>query len=162
MAPAASSSSSLPRRAARAVVGSGPRAARKVKALPSRVGRAVAGARWARHSVAVIRAEVRQSGLEVQVPSPSVAGPGSLRGARVALRIQGASCLERSLVIQRWWASNDVALDVIVGVRHPTRHDGAPGHAWVEFFDEDCSDRFAEIRRVSAPEGKPPKLKPRR
>lgn len=144
------SRSALPRRAARLAV-----------SLPQRAARAVAGARWARSSVGAIRADVRRDGLGVVVPPPTVTGPGSLKGARAALRMQRASCLERSLVIQRWWASNDVALDVIVGVRHPTRHEGAPAHAWVEYYDEDWSDRFAEIRRVAAPEGKPPKLKPR-
>ena len=134
---------------------------RRVAALPARVPRALAGWQWARRSVASIRSDVRRDGLEVAVPPPPTTAPGSLRGARVALRVQRASCLERSLVIQRWWASNDVALDVIVGVRHPTRHDGAPAHAWVEHFDADCSDRFAEIRRVAAPAGRPPKLKPR-
>lgn len=137
------------------------RGGRFAVSVPGRVRRAVAGWRWARRSVAVIRADVRRDGLDVAVPPPGVTGPGSLKGARAALRLERASCLERSLVIQRWWSSNDIALDVIIGVRHPTRHDGAPGHAWVEYYDEDCSDRFAEIRRVPAPAGKPPKLKPR-
>lgn len=89
---------------------------------------------------------------------------GSLRGARVALRRDQASCLERSLIVQRWYASEGIALDVIVGVRLPsaTNDDDAPtAHAWVEHWDHDCSDRFAEIRRVHAPEGAPPVLRSR-
>jgi hypothetical protein len=77
------------------------------------------------------------------------------------LRRDRASCLERSLVVQRWYASRGIALDVIVGVRLPSaaNADTAPtAHAWVEHWDADCSDRFAEIRRVRAPDGAPPVL----
>lgn len=84
---------------------------------------------------------------------------GTLRGARIALRRDRATCLERSLIVQRWWASKGVALEVLVGVRLPgiaNDDDEATAHAWVEHWDADCSDRYAVIRRVPAPEGKPP------
>ncbi|MBJ7472986.1 MAG: lasso peptide biosynthesis protein [Solirubrobacteraceae bacterium] len=123
--------------------------------------RAIAAGRgwlWARSALRVVRAEVRDDGLGVAVPPPPTVRRGSLRGARLALRRDSASCLEKSLVIQRWYASSGIALDVIVGVRHPDLKDGPTAHAWVEHFDADCSDRFAEIRRVQAPAGKPPRL----
>lgn len=132
-----------------------------MRAVAVRAVGVVRGWRWARYALSVVRADVREDGLTVAVPPPLRAGPGSLRGTRIALRAGRASCLERSLVIQRWWASNGIALDVIVGVRHPSLTDGPTAHAWVDHFDADCSDRFAEIRRVAAPEGKPPRLLPR-
>ncbi len=55
-------------------------------------------------------------------------------------------------MVQRWWATRGVPLDVVIGVRHPDRTDGPLGHAWVERWDEDWSDRYAEIRRVPAPD----------
>jgi len=90
-----------------------------------------------------------------------------LRGARLSLRRDRATCLERSLVVQRWYASKGVALDVIIGVRRPeaaavagasgSGDDGATAHAWVEHWDRDYSATFSEIRRVAAPEGAPPR-----
>ncbi len=100
----------------------------------------------------------------MQVLSPPNTRRGTLRGARLALRRDSASCLERSLIVQRWWASRGVALDVIVGVRLPSASnddDEPTAHAWVEHWDADCSDRYAEIRRVHAPEGATPVLSDR-
>lgn len=100
----------------------------------------------------------------MQVIPPPTTRRGSLRGARFALRRDRASCLERSLLIQRWYASHGIALDVIVGVRLPSasNDDREPtAHAWVEHWDADCSDRFAEIRRVHAPDGVAPRPRDR-
>lgn len=91
--------------------------------------------------------------------APADVRRGTLRGARAALRRDRATCLERSLIVQRWWASKGVALEVLVGVRLPgaAASDGeATAHAWVEHWDPDWSDRYAVIRRVPAPEGTPP------
>lgn len=110
------------------------------------------GYRWGARALRAVRRDVRDDGVGVAVPVPPLTARGSLRGARIALRVRRASCLERSLVVQRWWASRGVPLDVIVGVRHPDRSDGPLAHAWVDRWDEDWSDRYAEIRRVSAPE----------
>jgi hypothetical protein len=129
-----------------------------VASAVSRLAALTSGWRWARRAVKTIRAEVRADGLGVVVPAPPTNRRGSLRGARMALRRDSASCLERSLVVQRWWASTGVALDVIVGVRHPHRHDGPLGHAWVEHWDRDFSDQFNEIRRVEAPAGERPRI----
>lgn len=121
------------------------------------------GAWWASRAVQEIRAEVRAAGLNVPVPAPATTARGSLRGARVALRLRRASCLERSLVVQRWWASRGIALDVIVGVRHPSAAGRGPlAHAWVERWDDDWSPTFAEIRRIPAPEGRSPQGTPAR
>ncbi|MDQ8046077.1 MAG: lasso peptide biosynthesis protein [Solirubrobacteraceae bacterium] len=111
----------------------------------------VIGWRWARSAVAAMRRQVRTDGLDVTVIAPTSVAPGTLRGARIALRLDRASCLERSLVIQRWWAANGVSLDVIVGVRHPRLTEGDLAHAWVDRYDADCSDRYPEIRRVKSP-----------
>lgn len=123
----------------------------------SRARAALRGARWAARSVSTIRDEVRGDGLGVTVAPPPTTSRGSLRGARIALRVRRASCLERSLVVQRWWASRGIALEVIVGVRHPDAIGSGPlAHAWVDRWDDDWSPTFAEIRRIPAPAGKPP------
>lgn len=134
---------------------------RRALGIGPRLAGVAAGLRWGRAALRVVRADVREDGLGVVVPEPPSVRPGTLRGTRIALRAGRASCLERSLVVQRWWASAGIALDVIVGVRHPRLTDGPTAHAWVEHYDDDCSDRFGEIRRVAAPAGKPPRLTPR-
>jgi len=106
-----------------------------------------------------MRREIRADGLDVVVAAPPTVARGSMRGVRAGLRVERATCLERSLVVQRWWATNGVALDVIVGIRHPDRTDGDMAHAWVEHYDADCSEQYGEIRRVTAPGGQPPRLR---
>ena len=46
------------------------------------------------------------------------------------LRIGRASCLERSLVLQRWLAAHEEPRDVVIGVAPPST--GFAAHAWLE------------------------------
>ncbi len=118
----------------------------------ARARAALAGARWANAQYRDVHRGLKDEGLHAAVAPPSTVAPGSLRGARIALRARRATCLERSLILQRWWASRGKALDVIVGVRNPAASGRGPmGHAWVEHYDRDCSDVFREIRRVPPP-----------
>lgn len=111
---------------------------------------AVLGWRWASRQLAELRRTLGPEGLGAQVAPPPTIARGSLRGARASLDRAHASCLERSFVLQSWIAANGVGLDVIVGVRRADIEEGDLAHAWIDQFDEDCSDRYAEIRRVPA------------
>lgn len=76
-----------------------------------------------------------------------------MRGARIAMRLQRATCLERSLIVQRWLSTAGTSRDVVIGVRldkRPLRKRAPKAHAWVEGWDADCSGIFTEIRRVPA------------
>lgn len=113
-----------------------------------RVGAALAGARWAHRAKAQAAAGLSGEGLAAAVASPPTTQRGSLRGVRLVLRLERATCLERSFVIQRWWLEAGVPLDVVIGVKQSPR--GVKAHAWVDRFDRDQSDEFRVIRRHAA------------
>ncbi|MBO9531433.1 MAG: lasso peptide biosynthesis B2 protein [Solirubrobacteraceae bacterium] len=113
-----------------------------------RVGAAWAGARWAHRAKRQAAAGLSDDGLAAAVDPPPTTEPGSLRGARVVLGFERATCLERSFVIQRWWLEYGVPLDVVIGVKSSS--SGVKAHAWVDRFDRDQSDEFQVIRRHTA------------
>lgn len=121
--------------------------------LPARLAAALRGARWALAQRRAVHALLKDDGLNATVAPPPTTQRGSLFGARVALWLRHATCLERSLIIQRWFAARGTGLDVIVGVRNPTAQKGAMAHAWVEHFDPDFAPTFLEIRRIDPPDG---------
>lgn len=121
----------------------------------ARVRAGAIGARWAIEQHRLVKGYLKQDGLGAQVQPPPTVRRGSLRGARAALWLRRASCLERSMILQRWWATRGVGLEVVIGVRNPNRHRGPMAHAWVDRFDRDWTHRFAEIRRIAPPDGLP-------
>lgn len=116
----------------------------------ARVIAALAGFRWAHAQYSALGRTLGPDGLNAEVAPPPTVARGSLRGAQAFLELRRATCLERSLIIQAWFAANGAALDVIIGVRRTHVQGGAQAHAWVDRYDADCSKDFAEIRRVSA------------
>lgn len=116
--------------------------------LASRVGPGLQGLRWANEQLVRLRGTLGSEGLDAVVEPPPTIARGSLLGARALLEARRATCLERSLVIQAWFAARGVGLDVIVGVKRSLSDPGDTAHAWVDRFDDDCSTTYAEIRRV--------------
>ena len=76
-------------------------------------------------------------------PPPATA-TGNRSTVAVALRLAGATCLERSAVLQRWDADHDAPRALVVGVaRDP---DGCfAAHAWLEGDDDGAG--FVELHR---------------
>ncbi len=62
------------------------------------------------------------------------------------LRRSEHTCLEGSLVLQRWYSAQGFPRDVVVGVTAP--QNGFSAHAWLEGDDEDVSE-FSELIRLS-------------
>jgi hypothetical protein len=68
------------------------------------------------------------------------------------LRRRQATCLERSLVLQRWLAAHGDRRDLVIGVKAPGEEFGA--HAWLEGEPPtDGISEFTELLRRPAPEG---------
>src|SRR5665811_997079 len=59
--------------------------------------------------------------------------PRGVRGVEAALRRSRATCLERSLIVQRWLVAHGERHDVVVGVSGGSQFMEA--HAWVESYD---------------------------
>jgi hypothetical protein len=99
---------------------------------------------WAVVAHALTRRGLRRTGLEAAAPPPPPLPERGVRGVSVALTWRGATCLERSLVLQQWLAAHGSSADVLIGVAPQTTGPGpGPGrsvwdlHAWIEGVDDD-------------------------
>jgi hypothetical protein len=69
------------------------------------------------------------------------------RGVFWVLRRRNATCLERSLLLQAWYAAQGVRRDVIIGVTAPTADFAA--HAWLEGDTSEAEGEFRELQRLA-------------
>jgi len=118
---------------------------RRLRRLGRRVDPAVVrGAWWTFLAVRRVRRQLRRGPLDsVWIPAPPRLPARAGRGVDAVLRRLDPSCLERSLVLQRWLKSTGVARAVIIGVTAP----GAfRAHAWLE---GENGAGFTEIQRVA-------------
>lgn len=113
------------------------------------IGGNLRAGRWAARTAREARRQLRaRSLLDVRVPAPPALPKSALLGVRLGLRTAHASCLERSLVLQRWHADHGNHVDVIIGVRGPTEF-GA--HAWLEYESPPAEQGFRELLRLASP-----------
>ncbi|QTE29423.1 lasso peptide biosynthesis B2 protein [Pengzhenrongella sicca] len=86
---------------------------------------------WALWALLRVRRALRRGPLiDVEVAPPPRGTRRELRAAQAVLRRTRASCLERSLLLQRWYARHGVACDLVIGVTAPG--SGFHAHAWLE------------------------------
>jgi len=96
-----------------------------------------------------LRGEIPERGLEVQVAGPPRLAPEGLRGVEAALRRRHATCLERSLILQRWLIAHGAPHEVLIGVTG--RADGIEAHAWIDGYDPEAQgEGFRVLTRVAA------------
>jgi len=110
--------------------------------------RAVRAAWWASRALsharrALVRGEF--DGVSLSRPPELPAGAGY--AVEAVLRRRSASCLERSLVLQRWHAAHGRPLDVVIGVKAPASDFAA--HAWLEGEPPPRNMTFGELMRLS-------------
>ena len=103
---------------------------------------------WANFALQRLRRDLRRSHLaEVQVRPPRFVSPEATRGVTGLLRRRKATCLERSLVLQRWYAAQGIPRTVIIGVRAPS--EGFAAHAWLEGDPAETGQPFSELHRLA-------------
>jgi hypothetical protein len=103
---------------------------------------------WALRALAVTRWRLRRRGLQrTTVPPPPALPAGATRGVEAILRRAPATCLERSLVRQRWLASHGRQVDVVIGV---SVADGFGAHAWLDGDPDPLAERYHELKRIAA------------
>jgi hypothetical protein len=73
----------------------------------------------------------------------------AVRGVRAILRRRPNTCLERSLIMQRWVGAFGRTPDVIVGVCGPSGSFRA--HAWLDGDPDGDEQPFHELLRLPAP-----------
>lgn len=101
---------------------------------------------WAARSLRQARRRLRRDPLAgVGIEAPPALPKSALRGVDAVLRRRAPSCLERSLILQRWHAAHGVAQDIVIGVTAPERFSA---HAWLEGEPDAESGPFFEIARL--------------
>lgn len=104
---------------------------------------------WAWRAATRVRRQLRDGGLDaMQVPSPPVVGTQAEGGMRRVLRRRRLSCLEHSLVRQRWHAAHGSDRELVIGVSGPGEAFGA--HAWLDGDPVSQNHGFQEIVRLPA------------
>jgi hypothetical protein len=101
---------------------------------------------WAERSLRLARRRLRREPLALVSVAPPPALPGSaLRGVEAVLLRRDPSCLERSLILQRWHAAHGVAHDIVIGVTAPAQFSA---HAWLDGEPDAEAGPFFEIARL--------------
>jgi hypothetical protein len=102
---------------------------------------------WAARSLRRARRQLRRGEFaDVRMSPPPELPEGAGRAVHAILRRTSATCLERALVLQRWFAAQGSSRDVVIGVRAPA--DGFAAHAWLD-GDEDPG-QYSELTRLPA------------
>ena len=128
--------------------------------LPRRSPANLRAAWWAQRALRRARRQLRSGGIE-RVPAlspPPALPPAAIRGVLAVLRRGRATCLERSVVLQRWHAAHDRPLDLVIGVSPGAEEFGA--HAWLEGESPphgQAEAEFEEIHRLPVSERSAPR-----
>jgi hypothetical protein len=109
---------------------------------------ALRAALWALRAAGTARRQLRRDGLNrIELPEPPRVPENASRGVLAALRRRPATCLERALVLQRWYAAHGRPHDIVIGVAGTA--ESFEAHAWLE--GEDPGRGYRELSRVPAP-----------
>ena len=111
--------------------------------------RDISAALWAMRAQASTRRGLRTHRVDTIVvrPAPRLSLDAT-RGVTAALRYSRATCLQSSLVLQRWYADHGVERDLVMGVT-PMR-SGFRAHAWLEEPGQMTEQIYVEINRLPA------------
>jgi hypothetical protein len=102
---------------------------------------------WTLRALRITRSRLREGAIEaISMPEPPRVSPDAVRGVLGLLRRVDHTCLERSLVLQRWHTAQGQPADIVVGVTSP--QGGFTAHAWLD-GDPD-GNAFAELLRLPA------------
>jgi hypothetical protein len=101
---------------------------------------------WAARALSRLRRDLKTTGIDAAVVPPPHLPEQAVRGVNGVLRRRSATCLERSLVLQKWYFARGIARDVVVGVTAPG--DGFAAHAWLEGEAAESGKPFHELRRL--------------
>ena len=113
---------------------------------PGRVLAVLRGLVWAAGAVGEVRSQLGEGGVRATVPPPPSLPPAGIRGVTWGVALRRASCLERSLVLQRWHLAQGRERTVIIGVA--VEGGTTLAHAWLEGEEHHNDRSYVEITRV--------------
>jgi Transglutaminase-like superfamily len=103
---------------------------------------------WAIASLRSVRRQLRAGSVEaVRLDRPPLLPPHAARAVHRVLGVRHATCLERALVLQAWFAMRGHPRAVVIGVSGP--QDFA-AHAWLDGEAQCHADEYHEIHRLPA------------
>lgn len=90
---------------------------------------------WLDRGLADVRATLQTEGIDARarLPDPPYAPRWLTVLVAARLSMQRATCLERSLIMQRWLMATGQPHDVLIGVRSP--RETTIAHAWLDHED---------------------------
>jgi Transglutaminase-like superfamily len=110
----------------------------------------IRAAAWTALALRDVRRQLRKGIVQGVSARPSPPLPAeAVRGVEALLRRKRHTCLERALVLQRWYADHDDARDVVIAGRGTA--DVFEAHAWVEGDPDPLVGQFREMLRLTAP-----------
>lgn len=119
--------------------------ARKVRGVDISTLRA---AWWTARSVRKLRVDLRHSGLAAVLDPPPPLPAASVRGVTATSHWLRATCLERSLLLQKWLFIHGSSHTLVIGVPAPGEH-AFIAHAWLEGHDDtDDGASYAQLVRL--------------
>jgi hypothetical protein len=102
---------------------------------------------WAQRALLQARRGLRDGRLEdIELPAPPSLPPDAESGVHALLRRRPGTCLERALVLQRWYAARGTPREIVIGVRGPLAAFSA--HAWLDGDPDGESGAFQELLRL--------------
>jgi Transglutaminase-like superfamily len=105
---------------------------------------------WTELSLRGLQRDLADRRIAATVPPSYLVSPLATVAARAWLRVRRASCLQRSLIVQRWLFAAGESHDVLVGVasRSPIVATGSPilAHAWL---DHEAAPGYKVIARLN-------------
>ena len=109
---------------------------------------AVRAAAWTLMELARLRRALRRDGIGARaVRPPRRPPPVGARGVFWVLRRRKATCLERSLLLQAWYAAQGQRRDVVIGVTAPNA--GFTAHAWLDGDPAEADGPYRELHRLA-------------
>jgi hypothetical protein len=104
---------------------------------------------WTWRALRIARTRLRDGEVRgVRLPEPPPVNESGARTVRRVLRWSNASCLERSLVLQRWLAAHGVSRDVVVGTEGGA-DGGFAAHAWIDGEAQPPGRSYVELIRLA-------------
>jgi hypothetical protein len=90
---------------------------------------------WLDAGLVDVRTSLRTEGIDARsrLPDPPYATPWLTGLVLARLAMQRATCLERSLIMQRWLMATGRPHDVLIGVKSP--RETTIAHAWLDHED---------------------------
>ena len=97
-----------------------------------------------------VRRQIPRGGIDrIRLPAPPPSAAGDRQIAGGVLRRMRATCLEGSLVLQRWHAGQQRSRTLVIGVTAPSA--GFHAHAWLEGDADAVPEMVVILRRPPQP-----------